>query len=158
MRHTGPTLSPFNAWILLKGLETLQLRMVQHCHNALQVANYLSQHPKVEKTIYPGLEDHPQYSLAKKQMLEAGSIVTFIIKGTDTFKFINALNLFDISNNLGDTKSLITHPATTTHRVIGEEGMKKLKIPDNMIRLSIGLEDVGDLIEDIDQALKQINN
>ena len=158
MRHTGPTLSPFNAWILLKGLETLQLRMVQHCDNALQVANYLSQHPKVEKTIYPGLKTHPQYSLAKKQMLEAGSIVTFIIKGTDTFKFMNALNLFDISNNFGDTKSLVTHPATTTHRVIGEEGRKKLNIPDNMIRLSIGLEDVGDLIEDIDQALKQINN
>ena len=158
MRHTGPTLSPFNAWVLLKGLETLQLRMVQHCHNALQVANYLSQHPKVEKTIYPGLENHPQYSLAKKQMLEAGSIVTFIIKGTDTFKFMNALNLFDISNNLGDTKSLVTHPATTTHRVIGEEGRKILNIPDNMIRLSIGLEDVEDLIEDIDQALKQINN
>jgi len=154
MRHTGPTLSPFNAWILLKGLETLQLRMVQHCDNALQVANYLSQHPKVEKTIYPGLENHPQYSLAKKQMLEAGSIVTFIIKGTDTFKFMNALNLFDISNNFGDTKSLVTHPATTTHRVIGEEGRKKLNIPDNMIRLSIGLEDVEDLIEDIDQALK----
>ena len=154
MRHTGPTISPFNAWVLLKGLETLELRMVQHCDNALQVANYLSQHPKVEKTIYPGLENHPQYSLAKKQMLEAGSIVTFIIKGTDTFKFINALNLFDISNNLGDTKSLVTHPATTTHRVIGEEGRKKLNIPDNMIRLSIGLEDVEDLIEDIDQALK----
>ena len=119
---------------------------------------YLSQHPKVDKTIYPGLENHPQYSLAKKQMLEAGSIVTFIIKGTDTFKFMNALNLFDISNNLGDTKSLVTHPATTTHRVIGEEGRKKLNIPDNMIRLSIGLEDVEDLIEDIDQALKQINN
>ena len=158
MRHTGPTLSPFNAWILLKGLETLQLRMAQHCHNALQVANYLSQNPKVEKTIYPGLENHPQYSLAKKQMLEAGSIVTFIIKGTDTFKFMNALHLFDISNNLGDTKSLVTHPATTTHRVIGEEGRKILNIPDNMIRLSIGLEDVEDLIEDIDQALKQINN
>jgi len=158
MRHTGPTLSPFNAWVLLKGLETLQYRMNQHCHNALEVANYLSQHPKVEKTIYPKLIHHPQYSLAKKQMLQGGSIVTFIIKGNYAFKFMNALNLFDISNNLGDTKSVVTHPSTTTHRVIGEEGRKKLNIPDNMIRLSIGLEDVDDLIEDIDQALKQIKN
>ena len=132
--------------------------MDQHCHNALKVAHYLSQQPKVEKTIYPFLKNHPQYALAKKQMSKGSSIVTFIIKGTDTFKFMNALNLFDISNNLGDTKSLVTHPATTTHRVIGEEGRKKLNIPDNMIRLSIGLEDVEDLIEDIDQALKQINN
>ena len=154
IRHTGPTLSPFNAWVLLKGLETLKYRMDQHCHNAFKVANYLSQHPKVEKTIYPGLKDHPQFALAKKQMLQGGSIVTFIIKGNNAFRFMNALNLFDISNNLGDTKSLVTHPATTTHRVIGEEGRKKLNIPDNMIRLSIGLEDVDDLIEDIESALK----
>ena len=154
IRHTGPTLSPFNAWVLLKGLETLKYRMDQHCHNAFKVANYLSQHPKVEKTIYPGLKNHPQYALAKKQMLQGGSIVTFIIKGNNAFRFMNALNLFDISNNLGDTKSFATHPATTTHRVIGEEGRKKLNIPDNMIRLSIGLEDVDDLIEDIESALK----
>ena len=154
MRHTGPTLSPFNAWILLKGLETLEYRMDQHCHNALKVANYLSQHPKVEKTIYPFLKNHPQYALAKKQMSKGGSIVTFIIKGNNAFEFMNALNLFDISNNLGDTKSLVTHPATTTHRVIGEEGRRKLNIPDNMIRLSIGLEDVDDLIEDIEEAFK----
>ena len=154
IRHTGPTLSPFNAWVLLKGLETLKYRMDQHCHNAFKVANYLSQHPKVEKTIYPGLKDHPQFALAKKQMLQGGSIVTFIIKGNNAFRFMNALNLFDISNNLGDTKSFATHPATTTHRVIGEEGRKKLNIPDNMIRLSIGLEDVDDLIEDIESALK----
>jgi O-succinylhomoserine sulfhydrylase len=130
--------------------------MDQHCHNALKVANYLSQHPKVEKTIYPFLKNHPQYALAKKQMSKGGSIVTFIIKGNNAFEFMNALNLFDISNNLGDTKSLVTHPATTTHRVIGEEGRRKLNIPDNMIRLSIGLEDVDDLIEDIEEAFKQI--
>ena len=158
IRHTGPTLSPFNAWVLLKGLETLQFRMDQHCHNAHKVANYLYQHSKVEKTIYPGLENHPQYSLVKKQMLQGGSIVTFFIKGDNAFKFMNALNLFDISNNLGDTKSLVTHPASTTHRVIGEEGRKKLNILDNMIRLSIGLEDVEDLIEDIENALKKITN
>ena len=156
IRHTGPTLSPFNAWVLLKGLETLQNRMNQHCHNASKVANYLFQHPKVEKTIYPDLKNHPQYALAKEQMLQGGSIVTFVIKGNNAFKFINALNIFDISNNLGDTKSLVTHPATTTHRVIGEEARKKLNIPDTMIRLSIGLEDVDDLIEDIESALKQI--
>jgi len=156
IRHTGPTLSPFNAWVLLKGLETLQNRMNQHCHNASKVANYLFQHPKVEKTIYPDLKNHPQYALAKEQMLQGGSIVTFVIKGNNAFKFMNALNIFDISNNLGDTKSLVTHPATTTHRVIGEEARKKLNIPDTMIRLSIGLEDVDDLIEDIESALKQI--
>ena len=157
VRHTGPTLSPFNAWILLKGLETLQYRMDQHCKNASKVANYLSEHPKVEKVIYPGLKNHPQYVLANKQMLQAGSIISFVIKGNNAFKFMNALNIFDISNNLGDTKSLVTHPATTTHRVIGEEGRKKLEITDTMIRLSIGLEDVDDLIEDIENALKPIN-
>ena len=130
--------------------------MNQHCHNALKIANYLFQHPKVEKTIYPGLKNHPQYELANKQMLQGGSVVTFVIKGNDAFKFMNALNIFDISNNLGDTKSLVTHPATTTHRVIGEEGRKKLNIPDTMIRLSIGLEDIDDLIEDIENALEQI--
>ena len=154
VRHTGPTLSPFNAWVLLKGLETLQYRMDQHCLNASKVANYLSQHPKVEKIIYPGLKNHPQYVLAKKQMLQAGSIITIVIKGNNAFKFMNELKIFDISNNLGDTKSFVTHPATTTHRVIGEEGRKKLNIPDSMVRLSIGLEDVDDLIEDIENALK----
>ena len=157
MRHTGPTLSPFNAWILLKGLETLKYRMIQHCHNAQKIADYLSQHPKVEKIIYPGLENHPQYSLAKKQMLQPGSIVTFVIKDSSAFQFINGLNLFDISNNFGDAKSFVTHPATTTHRVIGEVGRKKLNISDNMIRLSIGLEDEEDLIEDIDQAFQKIS-
>ncbi len=154
VRHTGPTLSPFNAWVLLKGLETLQYRMNQHCLNASKVANYLSHHPKVEKIIYPGLKNHPQYALAKKQMLQAGSIITIVIKGNNAFKFMNELKIFDISNNLGDTKSFVTHPATTTHRVIGEEGRKKLNISDSMVRLSIGLEDVDDLIEDIENALK----
>jgi O-succinylhomoserine sulfhydrylase len=156
MRHTGPTLSPFNAWILLKGLETLQYRINQHCENAIKVAKFLSQHSKVERTIYPGLESHPQYNLAKKQMLQPGSIVTFTIKENNAFKFINSLNLFDISNNFGDAKSLVTHPATTTHRVIGEDGRKKLNIFDNMIRLSIGLEDIEDLIDDIDQAFHKM--
>ena len=97
IRHTGPTLSPFNAWVLLKGLETLEYRINQHCNNALKVANYLSQHPKVEKTIYPGSKNHPQFALANQQMLKGGSIVTFVIKGNNAFKFMNALNLFDLS-------------------------------------------------------------
>jgi O-succinylhomoserine sulfhydrylase len=128
--------------------------MLQHCDNALKVAKYLLNHPKIQNTIYPGLDNHPQFDLATKQMIKGGSVVTFTIKNDNTFNFINGLNLFDISNNLGDTKSLVTHPATTTHRIIGEEGRKKLKISNNMIRLSVGLEDVEDLIEDIDNALK----
>ena len=159
IRHTGPTLSPFNAWILLKGLETLNCRMNQHCQNATKIAEHLSDHKLISKIIYPGLKTHPQFELAQKQMLQAGSIVTFVIKGgkEKAFKFMNALEVFDISNNLGDTKSLATHPATTTHRVIGEEGRKKLNIDDGMVRLSIGLEDPQDLIEDIDQAFGKLN-
>ena len=159
MRHSGPTISPFNAWILLKGLETLNYRMNQHCKNATKITEFLFDHKLISKIIYPGLETHPQYELAKKQMLQSGSIVTFVIKGgkENAFKFMNALEVFDISNNLGDTKSLVTHPATTTHRIIGEEGRKKLNIDDGMIRLSVGLEDIQDLIEDIEQALGKVN-
>ena len=159
IRHTGPTLSPFNAWILLKGLETLNYRMNQHCKNATKIAEYLNDHKLISKIIYPGLKTHPQFELAQKQMLQAGSIITFVIKGgkEKAFEFMNALEIFDISNNLGDTKSLATHPATTTHRVIGEEGRKKLNIDDGMVRLSIGLEDPQDLIEDIDQAFGKLN-
>ena len=132
--------------------------MNQHCQNATRIAEYLSNHKLILKTIYPGLKTHPQFTLAKKQMTQSGSIITFVIKGgkEKAFKFMNALELFDISNNLGDTKSLATHPATTTHRVIGEEGRKKLNIDDGMIRLSIGLEDFQDLIVDIEQALGKI--
>ena len=158
IRHTGPTLSPFNAWLLLKGLETLQYRMNQHCYNAKKIAEYLSDHKRILKTIFPGLYTHPQFDLGQKQMLQAGSIVTLVIEGgkENAFNFLNALKLFDISNNLGDTKSLATHPATTTHRVIGEEARKQLKIDDGMVRLSIGLEDYLDLIEDLDQALENV--
>ena len=158
IRHTGPTLSPFNAWILLKGLETLRYRMNQHCINALKIASYLNGHNLILKTIYPKLKSHRQFKLAQKQMLDGGSIITLIIKGgkKSAFNFMNNLKIIDISNNLGDTKSLVTHPGTTTHRVIGEEERKKLKIEDGMIRLSVGLEDHRDLIEDIKQALKNI--
>ena len=156
LRHTGPTISPFNAWILLKGIETLEYRMHQHCDNAIKVAKYLLDHPKIDNTIYPELSNHPQFNLATKQMTKGGSVVTFTIKNDNAFNFINGLKLFDISNNLGDTKSLVTHPASTTHRVIGESGRKKLKISNNMVRLSLGLEDVEDLIEDIDHSLKLV--
>ena len=154
IRHTGPTISPFNAWILLKGLETLKYRMDAHCRNTLEITGYLSNHKQILKTIYPGLKSHPQFSLAKKQMYQSGSIITIEIKGgkENAFNFLNALRVFDISNNLGDTKSLATHPATTTHRVIGEEGRQKLNINDSMVRLSIGLEDPSDLIEDIEES------
>ena len=120
------SLPSFNAWVLLKGLETLNLRMNQHCINALKIAKYLNNHKLILKTIYPGLETHPQFELAKKQMLQPGSIITFVIKGgkNNAFNFMNHLRIIDISNNLGDTKSLITHPATTTHRVIGKKGRK----------------------------------
>ena len=157
MRHTGPTLSPFNAWVLLKGLETLEYRMNQHCENAEKIASFLSTHSRVQHAIYPYLPNHSQCELAKSQMSRGGSVISFVLKDNDPFPFMNALQLFDISNNLGDTKSLVTHPATTTHRVIGEEGRKLLNIPNNMIRLSIGLEDIDDLIEDLEQAFQSIH-
>jgi len=157
MRHTGPTLSPFNAWVLLKGLETLEYRMNQHCENAEKIASFLSTHSGVQHAIYPYLPNHSQYELAKSQMSRGGSVISFVLKDNDPFPFMNSLQLFDISNNLGDTKSLVTHPATTTHRVIGEEGRKLLNIPNNMIRLSIGLEDIDDLIEDLEQAFQSIH-
>ena len=133
--------------------------MNQHCQNAAKIAETLCDYKNISKVIYPGLKTHPQFQLAQKQMFKAGSVVTFVINGgkENAFKFMNALEIFDISNNLGDTKSLVTHPATTTHRVIGEEGRKRLNIGDGMIRLSIGLEDIQDLVEDIDQALAKVN-
>ena len=152
MRHTGPTLSPFNAWIFLKGLETLECRIEQHCYNAEKISQFLLDHPKVETTIYPFSPNHPQHELARLQMIKGGSIISFIPKSKDPFPLMNSLELFDISNNLGDAKSLITHPATTTHRIVGEEGRKLLNIPDNLIRLSIGLEDADDLIEDLEKS------
>lgn len=155
IRHTGPALSPFNAWVLLKGLETLSLRVRQHCENALKVAEFLEAHPKIETVRYPGLKSHPQYDLAQKQMTSGSSLVAFWIKGgkAPTFRAINALNIIDISNNLGDTKSLITHPATTTHQRLSDAEKASLGIGDGLLRLSVGLEDVDDLIDDLDQAL-----
>lgn len=157
MRHTGPALSPFNAWVLLKGLETLTVRVRQHCENAQKVATFLESHPKIERALYPGLESHPQYALANEQMPGGSSLVAFKIKGgkPTAFAMLNGLNIVDISNNLGDTKSLITHPSTTTHQRLSDEEKTTLGISDGLVRLSVGLEDADDLIEDLDQALSK---
>jgi O-succinylhomoserine sulfhydrylase len=155
LKHTGPSLSPFNAWVMLKGLETLELRVRQHCTNASVVADFLAAHPAISRLLYPGRTDFPQFALAQRQMPGGGSLVTFDLAGDKArvFRFLNALNLIDISNNLGDAKSLITHPATTTHQRLSPEARAQLGITDSMVRLSVGLEDPADLIEDLDQAL-----
>ena len=156
MRHTGASMSPFNAWIMLKGLETLKLRVEAQSDNALKIANYYNDNPNIVNVIYPSESMHPQFELIKKQMEKGGTILTMVVKGgkEEVFKIFNELDLIDISNNLGDTKSIITHPATTTHYSLGEEGRKEAGIPDGMIRLSVGLENVNDIINDIDNAMK----
>src|SRR5690606_3943442 len=155
LRHTGPALSPFNAWLLLKRLETLTLRVERHVANARAIARFLEGHKAVERVLYPGLESHPQHKLAMKQMSAGGSIVVFDVPGgkQGAFKLLNRLRLIDISNNLGDSKSLITHPATTTHQRLGPEGRAAMGVTDGMIRLSVGLEDVEDIQADLAQAL-----
>jgi O-succinylhomoserine sulfhydrylase len=155
LKHTGPSLSPFNAWVLLKGLETLHLRVERHAASAATIADFLAERPEVERVFYPGRADHPQHGLAKKQMARGGPMVTFQIKGdkASAFRFMNALVIFKISNNLGDAKSLVTHPATTTHQRLTPEVRAELGIFDNTIRLSVGIEDVDDLMADLDQAL-----
>ena len=155
LRHTGPSMSPFNAWVLLKGLETLDLRVRQHCRNSHQVVRFLAARKDLGRVLFPGLESHPQYELAKTQMEDSGNIVAFEIEGGKeaAFNFLNALELIDMSNNLGDAKSLITHPATTTHQRLGEDERDHLGITPGLVRLSVGLEDPEDVIEDLDQAL-----
>lgn len=154
LRHTGPSLSPFNAWVMLKGLETLDLRIRRHCENARKIADYLEARSDLVKVRYPGLPSHPQHELAAAQMTDFGSLVTFSLKGGKErcFGFMNALKLIDISNNLGDSKSLITHPATTTHQRLSAEDRESLGLDDGMVRLSIGLEDPADVQDDLDQA------
>ena len=158
IRHTGPALSPFNAWVLNKGLETLEMRMKQHCINASKIAEQLALNKKIKKIIYPGLSSHPQYDLIKKQMNNSGSIITFEIDGDkkDTFNFLNNLELIDISNNLGDSKSLITHPSTTTHQKVSFLDKKKLGITDSVVRLSVGLEDINDILFDLCKSLESV--
>jgi O-succinylhomoserine sulfhydrylase len=155
IRNTGPSLSPFNAWVLVKGMETLGVRIERHCANAARVADALAAHPAVGRVLYPARKDHPQHELAMKQMSGGGGVVTFDLKGGKpaAFETLNRLQLVDISNNLGDAKSLVTHPATTTHMRIGAEERAKLGITDGTVRLSVGLEDVEDIIADLAQAL-----
>ena len=155
MRHTGPAISPFNAWILLKGLETLEPRVARHCANAKAVAAFLEDRPGIRRTLYPGLASHPQAELARRQMDDSGTLVAFELEGGKgrAFRFLNALKLVDISNNLGDSKSLITHPATTTHQRLSPEARAALGIGEGLLRLSIGLEDVEDIKDDVAQAL-----
>ena len=155
LKHTGPALSPFNAWVLLKGLETLDLRIHQHCQSALAVARFLEAHPGVADVRYPGLPSHPQYELAGRQMSGCGGLVAVRTGGGQAraFAVLNRLRLIAISNNLGDAKSLITHPATTTHQRLSAAERARLGITDDLLRLSVGLEDPADLIEDLDHAL-----
>lgn len=158
IRNTGPSISPFNAWVILKGLETLKLRVDQMCRNAAAVADFLAERAEVARVLYPFRADHPQHKLAMAQMSAGGTLVTFDVHGGKEacFRFMNALELVDVSNNLGDSKSLATHPATTTHMRVGPEERARLGIGDGTVRLSVGLEDVADLIEDLAIALDAV--
>ena len=160
MRHTGPALSPFNAWVMLKGLETMKLRLDQSVASALRIAEFLDADPRVATALYPFLPSHPQYELARAQMSGGGTVITFALAQQPgstakerAFEVLDGLRVIDISNNLGDAKSLITHPATTTHRAMGPDGRAAIGLTDAMVRLSVGLENVDDLIRDLDQAL-----
>ncbi|MEB3071457.1 O-succinylhomoserine sulfhydrylase [Mycolicibacter sp. MYC017] len=159
MRHTGPALSAFNAWLLLKGLETLSVRVDYANRSAARIAEFLEQHAAVRWVRYPFLASHPQYDLARRQMSGGGTVITFELDAPDSvakqraFEVLDRLKLIDISNNLGDTKSLITHPATTTHRAMGPEGRAAIGLGDAVVRISVGLEGTEDLITDLEQAL-----
>ncbi|UGU16800.1 aminotransferase class I/II-fold pyridoxal phosphate-dependent enzyme [Sinomicrobium kalidii] len=155
-RNTGPSLSPFNAWILSKSLETLAVRVDKHCENALKVAAFLEGHSKVNWVKYPFLKSHPQYEVAKKQMKAGGSVVAFEVKGgVDAGrKFLNAIKMCSLSANLGDTRTIATHPASTTHSKLSEEDRLQVSITDGLVRVSVGLENVEDVIADLDQALQ----
>ena len=155
LRHTGPSLSPFNAWVLVKALETLELRVERHCRNALALARFLEGCEGVTRVLYPDLDSHPQVALARRQMRGGSSIIAFEVEGgkARAFRFLNALGLVDIANNLGDAKSLITHPATTTHQRLSAKQRAELGIGDGLVRISVGLEDVEDVKEDLAQAL-----
>ncbi|MEM9202051.1 MAG: O-succinylhomoserine sulfhydrylase [Actinomycetota bacterium] len=155
LRHTGPSLSPFNAWVLVKGLETLRLRVEAQSRSAERIANDVRTWPEITAVRYPFLDDHPDHALARAQMEAGGTVVCLEIAGgqAEAFRFLNALQVFDISNNLGDTKSLVTHPATTTHRRVTPELRDEMGITSSMVRLSIGLEDTGDLLTDLRNAL-----
>lgn len=154
-RHSGPAMSPFNAWLLSKSLETLAVRMDRHCENALKVAEFLEGHSKIKRVMYPFLPSHPQYDIAKKQMKQGGGIVTLVIEGgvVAASRFMDKLKMFSISANLGDTRSIATHPATSTHSKLTEEQRLEVGIEQGTVRLSIGLEHINDILGDIEQAL-----
>ncbi len=154
-RNTGPAMSPFNAWVLSKSLETLSIRVEKHCENALKVAQFLEEHPKVNLVKYPFLKSHPQYEIAKKQMRLGGNIVAFEVKGgIDAGRnFLNSIKLCSLSANLGDTRTIVTHPASTTHSKLSEADRLEVGITDGLVRCSVGLENVEDVINDLNQAL-----
>jgi O-succinylhomoserine sulfhydrylase len=158
IRHTGPALSPFNAWVLQKGLETIELRVTRQCENAAKLADALAKHPKVTQLFYPGRDDHPHRAIHKKQMSAGGTLLCFEVAGNrdGAWKFLDSLELIDISNNLGDSKSLATHPETTTHRRMTAEDRARIGVTPGTLRLSVGLEHVDDLIEDVTQALGKL--
>ena len=159
MRHTGPALTAFNAWVLVKGLETMAIRVEHSGNSAFRIAEFLEEQPAVSWVRYPYLSSHPQYDLAKRQMSGGGTVITFALDCPDdkakqrAFEVLDKLQLIDISNNLGDAKSLVTHPATTTHRAMGPEGRAAIGLSDGVVRISVGLEGTDDLIGDIDRAL-----
>lgn len=154
-RHTGPALSPFNAWVLSKSLETLAVRMDKHCENAFKIAEYLEGHEDLNAVKYPFLKSHPDYQLAKKQMRHGGGLITFDLKGgiERSKRFLNNLKMLSLTANLGDTRTIATHPASTTHSKLSEEERLKVGITPGLIRISVGLENVNDILEDIQNAL-----
>ena len=158
LKHTGAAMSPFNAWVMLKGLETLDLRVRQQAASALQIASALSGHAKLSQVIYPGLENHPHHAIAMEQMGAGGTVVTFEVKGGQAaaFRFLNALEIILISNNLGDARSIVTHPATTTHQRLPADQKVLLGITPGLVRLSLGIEDAEDILADLMQALQVV--
>ncbi len=158
LKHTGGAMSPFNAWIMLKGMETLDLRVRAQAETALRLATALDGHPKLDRVVFPGLESHPQHALAAAQLGGFGTVMSLDLAGGQgaAFRFLDALRIVTISNNLGDTKSIITHPATTTHQRLSEDLRRALGIGDGLVRLSVGLEDHRDLLHDINQALDAV--
>jgi O-succinylhomoserine sulfhydrylase len=158
LRQTGPALSPFNAWVMLKSLETLALRVTQQMRNAERVADFLAEQSLIKRVLYPFRKDHPQYELARRQMTGGGTVVVVDVKGDKAaaFRMANAFSVIKISNNLGDAKSIVTHPATTTHQRLPQADREAMGITEGMLRLSVGLEDVEDIIEDLQAGLKAI--
>jgi len=158
LRQTGPAMSAFNAWVMLKSLETLALRVTQQMHNAERVADFLAEQSKIKKVLYPFRKDHPQYELARRQMTGGGTVVVMDVKGDKAaaFRMANAFSVIKISNNLGDAKSIVTHPATTTHQRLPQADREAMGITEGMLRLSVGLEDIEDIIEDLQVGLAAI--